>query len=96
MTNLEQGFDPVQYLPSKSYVGNWIRNKEKYFGSDERALVVIGEIDYENELWKLSELEKTLEKEDVIIGKKHALQEYDQFALNIDRYNRSNITPAFL
>ena len=50
MTKLEQGFDPVQYLPSKSYVGNWIQIKEKYFGSDERAVIVIGEIDYENEL----------------------------------------------
>ena len=68
MTKLEQGFDPVQYLPSQSYVGNWISIKEKYFGSDERALVVIGEIDYEKELWKLSELEKTLEKEEEIIG----------------------------
>ena len=68
MTKLEQGFDPVQYLPSKSYVGNWIQIKEKYFGSDERAVIVIGEIDYENELWKLSELEKTLEKEKEIIG----------------------------
>ena len=69
MTEIKQEFDIAKYLPPKSYVGDWIQAKKIYFpGFGDRAIINFGEIDYVDELWKLSSLTEILEKQNDIIS----------------------------
>ena len=86
MTEIKQEFDIAKYLPPKSYVGDWIQAKKIYFpGFGDRAIINFGEIDYVDELWKLSSLTEILEKQNDIISSTDSwLREFKKYVKDND------------
>jgi predicted RND superfamily exporter protein len=83
LTQLEQKFDPIWFLPPSSYIAKWYSANAAYFPSEGESVVVyFTGIDWRSEATRIGELEEALRNETSIVARVDSW--YDKFSSFVD------------
>jgi predicted RND superfamily exporter protein len=91
LTQLQQKFDPVWFLPPSSYIAEWFTANAAYFPTEgESVTVYFTGIDWPSESAKIGLLEEELRKEISLVSKVDSW--YDKFTLFVKEQTMYNET----
>ena len=91
LTQLEQKFDPVWFLPPSSYIAQWFTANAAYFPTEgESVTVYFTGINWPSEAAKIGQLEDELRKETSLVARIDSW--YDKFNTFRSEQNKFNVT----
>lgn len=92
ISNLRQQFDPKWFLPSESYLVQYLDAKDKWYAnSGQDALILLGRLNYSTELTNIHWLVKELRRQEDIV--KDVQTWYEGFRIYLNtHFNRGIAT----